>query len=314
MMPETSSPRSPALGVFRAAALFTFLAVAMGSVVCATGSGAACATWPGCQPGQIAPQWQLSPIIEFTHRVVAMASGPLVLAAALLSRRVIGSDRWVRALPWLALAGAIAAGVFGRLVVLSHIPTWMGAVDLTSALTAMTVMAIAAVRASGRCNVPAISWGPVLPLAAASVVVLVALHVTAVFAAGKGSYTRCMGWPLWRMIDADQYPTLQAARLGLAGIGAVLVVATAVVAARTERLRRWGVAVGVLFAAEMLLGLVIRGGNLTSAVAAAYSMLAVALLWCLGLMTGVCGLLAGPTDDAEPETPRHHDRPAGLSV
>jgi heme A synthase len=36
----------------------------------------------------------LSLLIEFTHRVVAMAAGPLVLAAALMSRRLPGPDRW----------------------------------------------------------------------------------------------------------------------------------------------------------------------------------------------------------------------------
>ena len=86
-------------GVLPLAALFTFLAVAMGAVVCATGSGDPCPTWPGCRPDQTAPQWQLSPLTEFTHRVVAMAAGPLVLAAAVVSRRLPGPDRWVRILP-----------------------------------------------------------------------------------------------------------------------------------------------------------------------------------------------------------------------
>src|SRR5450631_112438 len=115
-MPQTpSAPSTAVLTVFRLAALFTFLAVAMGAVVCATGSGASCPTWPGCRPDQITPQWQLSPIIEFTHRVVAMSAGPLVLAAAVMARCL--PDRWVRILPRVALVGALTAGAFGRLVV-----------------------------------------------------------------------------------------------------------------------------------------------------------------------------------------------------
>jgi len=55
-MLKNAAPSTAALTIFRLAALFTFLAVAMGAVVCATGSGAACPTWPGCRPGQIAPQ------------------------------------------------------------------------------------------------------------------------------------------------------------------------------------------------------------------------------------------------------------------
>ncbi|MEO6143762.1 MAG: hypothetical protein ABIP19_07275, partial [Dermatophilaceae bacterium] len=134
-MPQIpSAPSTAALTVFRLAALFTFLAVAMGALVCATQSGASCPTWPGCRPDQIAPQWQLSPLIEFTHRVVAMAAGPLVLAAAVMSFRMGGPDRWARILPRVALVGAVAAGAFGRLAVLSGLPTWLGAVDLFSAL------------------------------------------------------------------------------------------------------------------------------------------------------------------------------------
>jgi len=297
-MPQNASaPSTAVLTVFRLAALFTFLAVAMGAVVCATQSGASCPTWPGCFPNRIAPQWQLSPLIEFTHRVVAMSAGPLVLAAAVMSRRLPGSDRWVRILPLVALAGALAAGAFGRLVVLSGLATWLGAVDLFCALTAMTAMGVAAVMvgtpasdpASDPTSGPAAAWHPlqVRGLAAMSVVVLVVMHVTGIFAAARLSYTRCVGWPLWQLIGSDLHPWLQGVRLGLAGIGAALVVTTAVVAMRNERLRRWGIALATLFAAEMVLGLVIRAGGINAGVAAAYSVLAVALLSCLGLLTAV---------------------------
>lgn len=291
-MPKSiSASPTAALTVFRLAALFTFLAVAMGAVVCATGSGAACPTWPGCFPDQIAPQWELSPLIEFTHRVVAMTSGPLVLAAAVMSRRLPRPNRWVRILPLVALAGALAAGAFGRLAVLSSLPTWLGAVDLFAALTAMTAMGVAAVMvgasAPGSKSRPSAQWGPAMRvgrLAAGSLSVLVVMHVTAIFAAGPSSYTRCLGWPIWQLIDSDLHPWLQYVRLGLGGVGATLVVTTAVLAARSEWLRGWGIALAALLASEIMLGLVIRAGEISAGVAAAYSVLAVALLSCLGLL------------------------------
>lgn len=312
--PPTAAPPTAALTVYRLAAVFTFSAVAMGAVVCATKSGASCPTWPGCRPDRIAPQWELSPVIEFTHRAVAIAAGPLVLAAAVISGRLPGPSRRVRILPWVALLAALASGAFGRLVVVSSLPTWLGAVDLFCALTAMTVMGMAAVWAStpsGR----AAERSPLESdqrrartsrLAAASVTALVTMHVTGIFAAGTGSYTRCMGWPIWRLIADDLHPWLQGVRLGLAGLSAALVVATAVVAARSERLRLWGIALATLFAAEMVLGLVIRGGGINDGVAGAYSVLAVALLWCLGLLTAVAGAARVVTDPApeRPSTPR----------
>ena len=302
-MPKNApAPPTAVLTVFRLAALFTFLAVAMGAVVCATGSGAACPTWPGCRPDQIAPQWQLSPLSEFTHRVVAMTAGPLVLAAAVMSRRLRGPNRWVRILPLVALVGALAAGAFGRLVVLSGLPTWLGAVDLFCALTAMTAMGVAAVMvgapAPDSTSRSAAEWHPVQVrrLAAMSLTVLVVMHVTGIFAAGPYSYTRCLGWPIWQLIDSDLHPWLQDLRLGLAGLGAALVVTTAVVAARNERLRRWGIVLATLFAAEIALGLVIRTGGLNAGVAAAYSVLAVALLSCLGLLMAVAWSARVATD------------------
>lgn len=304
----TAETSTAVLTVFRLAALFVFLAVAMGSVVCATGSGASCPTWPGCRPDQITPQWELSPIIEFVHRVVAMSAGPLVLAAAVMSRRLKGPNRWVRILPWVALAGALASGAFGRLVVLSSLPTWLGGVDLFCALTAMTTMGVAAVvlgaPTSDLTSRSAPAWRPlqVRSLAAMSVIVLIVMHDTGIFAAAPLSYTRCMGWPIWQLIDTDLHPWLQVLRLGLGGLGAVLVITTAVMAARTERLRRWGIAIGTLFAAEMVLGLVIRAGGINAGVASAYSVLAVALLSCLGLLMAVAWSAQVDTDATALET------------
>ncbi len=296
MSTRTTAPTA-VLVVYRLAALFTFLAVAMGAVVCATASGAACPTWPGCLPGQFAPHWQLSPLIEFTHRGVAIAAGPLVLAAAVLSRRLAGPDRRVRILPWVALAGAVAAGVFGRLVVLSGIPVALGALDLFAALTSMTAMGVAAVLVASRRANSAVPVRPGLApprrLAATSVVAVVAVHVSGIFLAAPGSYTRCLGWPVWRLVAADGRYGWQNLRLGLAAVAAVLVTATAVAALRAERVRRLGVVLLGLFATEMLLGLVIRAGAPAVAVAATHSVLAVALLWCLALLTAVTWGRAG---------------------
>ena len=310
MPTNPSAPSTAALTVFRLAAVFTFLAVAMGAVVCATGSGASCPTWPGCRPDQITPQWQLSPLIEFTHRVVAMSAGPLVLAAAVMSRRLTGPSRWPRILPWVALAGALAAGAFGATAVLNGLPTWLGGVDLFCALTAMTVMGVAAVMvgasAADRTSPSSDQDRLVLVsrLAGRSLMVLFAMHVSGIFTAGKLSFTRCVGWPIWRLVDTDLHPWLQVVRLGLAGLGAGLVIATVVVAIRNVRLRRWGIALATLFAAEMVLGLVIRATGIHTGVATAYSVLAVALLSCLGLLMAVAwSARVGADAEAAPRRP-----------
>ena len=317
--PGAGTERPPAaLVVFRLAALFTFLAVVMGSVVCATKSGASCPTWPGCRNEAITPQWRLSPWIEFTHRVVAMASGPLVLAAGILAGRLPRADRWLRVLPWVAVACAIASGAFGRLVVVATLPTWLGGVDLTCALVAMTLTAVAAVRAGARsreadqdadragarARAADRPYRVTSATAAASLVTVIAMHVSGIFAAGSGSYTRCLGWPLWRLVDADPHPVLQATRLGLAGLASALVVVTAVRAARTTRLRRWGVALAGLWVLEMVLGTALSANGLDDATATGYSVTACALLWTLGLLSAVAGHAApAPLDPPAPRDP-----------
>jgi cytochrome c oxidase assembly protein subunit 15 len=139
-----------------------------------------------------------------------------------------------------------------------------------------------------------------------SLTVVVAMHVSGIFAAGSHSYTRCMGWPIWHLIDSDLHPWLQDLRLGLAGLGAALVLTTAVAAARNERLRWWGIVLATLFTAEMVLGLVIRAYELNAGVAAAYSVLAVALLSCLGLLLAVAWSTGVDTDATplQPAPPR----------
>ncbi|MFZ0158005.1 MAG: hypothetical protein WAL50_03160, partial [Kineosporiaceae bacterium] len=63
------------------------------------------------------------------------------------------------------------------------------------------------------------------------------------------------------------------------------------------RLRRPGAALAALFAAEMVLGLVIRTRDLSLGLAAAYSVLAVAVLWCAGLITALAWATpTGPGD------------------
>lgn len=319
-MPKNpSAPPTAALTVFRLAAIVIFLAVAMGAVVCATGSGASCPTWPGCRPDEIAPQWQLNPLIEFTHRVVAMTSGPLVLAAAVMSRRLPRPNRWVRILPLVALVGALAAGAFGRLAVLSGLPTWLGALDLFCALTAMSAMGVAAVMAGSPApdslsrSTTELHPAQVQHLAAMSLTAVIVMHVSGIFAAGSHSYTACIGWPIWQLIDSDLHPWLQVLRLGLAGLGAALVLTTAVAAARHERLRWWGIVLATLFAAEMVLGLMIRAHEFNAGVAAAYSLLAVTLLSCLGLLMAVAWSMRVDTDATplQPAMPRRESAEPG---
>jgi cytochrome c oxidase assembly protein subunit 15 len=198
----------------------------MGAVVCATQSGASCPNWPGCYADTFAPAAQLNPLIEFTHRVIAGLTGPAVLVAAILARRL--PDRRPRILAWIGLAGTVAAGVFGMLTVKVGIPWWLGMVDLACALTATVCLLLARVLLT-----PGATWAPALTArtAWAAVGVLALLHLTGIAVAGPDSFTRCLGWPLG-VLEVDRWPWLQVMRIGLA-VGAAVDIAIA--ARRAER-------------------------------------------------------------------------------
>jgi cytochrome c oxidase assembly protein subunit 15 len=255
---------------FTAAAVLTLASVAMGAVVCATQSGAACPNWPGCYDDRFLPSVQAglgeNPLVEFSHRVVAGLTGPVVLVAAILGRRL--TDARPRRLAWLGLAGTISAGVFGMLIVRIGIPWWLGMLDLASALMATVAMLLA------RLLLDRPRWAPdrTAWLAWAALGTLAGMHLLGLAVAGTDSFTRCLGWPLG-VLAADRWPAVQWLRLGLAVGAAVLIVLAAVAAA--TRTRAWP-ALCLLFA-EVALGIALLAGAGGVGVRTAYAVVAALL-------------------------------------
>jgi hypothetical protein len=123
--------------------------------------------------------------------------------------------------------------------------------------------------------------------------------VSGVLVAGKGSITRCLGWPLYSLIlfQVDALDWLNITRLVLAGIGILLVTAVVVQAWRTQRQRRFvfraALIMGGTFLLEMVVGgLVLASGLnvylliLYTAVAAAFWALLVATVVLTGMDAG----------------------------
>lgn len=208
-----------------AATIAVFLAVVMGSVVCATDSSAACPNWPGCYSDGLLPRAELNPIIEAFHRLVAMVSTPLVLVVAVWASRRPGLPRWQRVLPWAALAGCLLAGLFGMMLILFTLPLPLAVLDVASSLVALGAMTVFTT-ALGR----PWAWSRAATLAACGLCSLLALHLTALVAAGPGSYTRCLGWPTLGCVDADPSLAWAVTRWALAAATIALMTASAIVA------------------------------------------------------------------------------------
>lgn len=270
-------------GWFTAAAVLTVASIVMGAVVCATQSGASCPNWPGCYGDQFLPTpgaaLQTNPLIEFTHRVIAGATGPTVLIAAILGRKLL--DARPRRLAWIGLAGTLSAGVFGMLIVKVGIPWWLGMLDLASALVATVAMLLARLLLS----YPA--WAPdrTARVAWAGVGTLAAMHLLGIAVAGPDSFTRCLGWP-FGVLSADRWPALQVLRLVLALASAALIVVAAGPVVRRPGPRWCGwLALGLL-AAELVLAACLLAGSGSVALRTVYAVVAAALFGALALLAG----------------------------
>ena len=302
-MRPVSSPASAGItaghrNLLLVAAVFAALLVTMGAVVCATESGEACPDWPGCY-GKVIPPPEIHSIIEYTHRVIAALTTPLIFAAAVVGWRRARSLRLVTWLPLVAVLFALAAAVFGALTVLTGLPRGWAAIDLGSALIVVTLMVAAAAAAWARRADPGtpdrLSTGsPLARLAAVTLGAVYAVYLGGVLVAGGGSMTRCLSWPIWRVLPDDLGGWPQVARLIVAALAALLVLAL-VVAGLRERgargVRRASFIAAIAFAVEMLVGVVMMTRGASPFLAVVYVAAAV-LLWCMLVLIAVGAGLA----------------------
>jgi cytochrome c oxidase assembly protein subunit 15 len=286
-----------------AAAALTWLLITLGGTVCVTESAQGCPDWPGCY-GRLLPPPRIDAVIEYTHRLVAMLTGPVIVAAALVGWRRARALPWVSGPPVVAIAFLLAVVVFGAFAVLRGLPPWIAALDLGSALVVLALVLTAAVVAyvyRARPDLPA--WPalrtPFARLALWTAVAVFLVLVSGVLVAEPGSLVRCLGWPLytgpWQPAGARGAWALGRRLLALLTTG--LLVAVVVQAWRTQRrhpaLVRVATVLGALFLAETLVGALLAPTGDPAALLVLYVALAAAL-WALSVVLAVAaGLLSG---------------------
>jgi cytochrome c oxidase assembly protein subunit 15 len=281
------------------ATVMTYLLLTMGGTVCITNSGQGCPDWPGCY-GQVIPPWRLDALIEYTHRFIAMLTTPLIIAAAVVSWRKARSIRWLSWSPLVALLLALAVVVFGAFAVLTGLPPAVAAIDLGTALLVLAFMVVATVVALLRHRNPTLPdrlsfRSPFARLVLLTLVMVFIVLVSGVLVAESGSMVRCLAWPLFSTMGVGplNWPVLLR-YLGTT-IASVLIVGVAIQAWRTQRdqpaILRTATALGGVFLAEIIIGLLLPAANFTIFLLVAYVALAV-LLW--GLLVALA-VLAGLT-------------------
>jgi cytochrome c oxidase assembly protein subunit 15 len=246
-----------------AAAIFSVLLIAMGGILCVTQSIRSCPDWPGCF-GKFYPPLETSPILEYTHRVLAMVSGLLILGSAIAGLIRSRRQAWIVIPPLVTIVLVVEVSFFGARAVLYGLTPGWAAVDVGSALLVVALMITSALIAQAQKNQ---SLAPDnlsfrspfarLVLVCAGVTYLILL--SGVLVSGQGSVTGCLGWPIYslRQFQMDGHAPANTLRLILSLIDILLILVVFVQAWRRKtkrpeifRLAIWFVAT---FALEMLL-------------------------------------------------------------
>ena len=282
------------------ATIFTILLVAMGGVLCVTQSIKSCPDWPGCF-GKLFPPLETSPILEYTHRILAASSGLLILSAAIAGLVRTRRLRWILVPPLIACVLVVEVSLFGAMVVLRGITPGWAAVDLGSALLVVALMVTSCVIAHARKNHPTMADqikfnNPFAKLVLATVAVAYGVLLSGVLVAGKNSITACLGWPIYspQLIQTNSHGVGNIFRLTLSAIGIFLIMMMLMQIWRNRlimpavfRIARWVLAVFVL---EILIQVLLVAIGFEISLLVAYTVTAAifwSLLVALGISTGI---------------------------
>jgi heme A synthase len=178
-----------------------FAQVTLGGVVRVTGSGLGCPDWPLCH-GRLIPPFELTTLIEYSHRLAASALGVLTLVVAVLAWVFYRSNPWIL-IPSVVGFGLMAfAAILGGVTVWTELAWWVVLFHLGLAELLVACMVIVSVAAW---TAPNLSWlhSPgtkeshrfnslvVLTVVAAFFLILSASHMV-----GSGAAHACATWPL----------------------------------------------------------------------------------------------------------------------
>jgi protoheme IX farnesyltransferase len=251
---------------------FNLLVILVGTVVRATGSGDGCGShWPVCNGDVIPVAPELKTIIEFTHRVVSGLDGLLVLALVFFGFKLTRSGNPLRkAVLWTLFLTLIEA-LIGRYLVKARLVAdnssvqraiWMS-IHLCNTFFLLTALTLTAWWASGREKLKLSGQGTVGAMLALGFLSMLALGVSgAITALGDTLYPARSHEEVMRLASQPDAPFLLRLRIlhpYIAGsVGLYLLLIAGLVAYFRPSLltRRWGQAVGWLFLAQILVGLV----------------------------------------------------------
>ena len=235
-----------------------------------TESGLGCPDWPLCH-GRVVPPFELTTLIEYSHRLSAAFLSILTLVVAALAWLFYRSNRWITVSAVLALALVAAAAIMGGVTVLTDLDRWNVLVHLgiAEALVACLVVTCVTGWSTGARSLGAQpptnasrpnAKGRFNALVIASIVAVFTLILSGSFMVGYGAGSTCPTWPLCSgevLPSGNAYAMHMGHRFVAAAVG-MLILSTGAVAwhrrADSPALGWTGLALVVVFAAQVAAG------------------------------------------------------------
>ena len=267
---EVTSRPTKAQGWIRPLSTLTVLSVfglvVLGGVVRVTGSGLGCPDWPLCH-GRVVPPWELTALIEYSHRMVASAIvGPLVLLTCGVCWRAHRKERWLTLPSSLAVVLLVVQALLGGVTVLTELPGPVVASHLAlgqALLGCLVLVMVVAHRGPLGLRHPITGVSgtdrfPTLALISAGAVYMLILSGSVVTA--SNATAACVTWPLCqgRVFPEHLLPMIHMAhRLGAAVMGAFLLYVLCLGFFNSQKpveLRLLSLALAVIFGAQLLVG------------------------------------------------------------
>ncbi len=244
-----------------ATAATTVALFSVGGLVRGTGSGLGCSAWPACEPGRLFPSGTIHSLIEFSHRLLALA---VILLASTTAVMAWLRHRGDRAILWSALAAVplvLGQAVVGAIVVRTDLdPGWVTA-HFALALTLVADVVVLAVLATAPRARPEPERSRFAGLALVTAGFTACLLLVGTYVRASGSQLVFTDWPL---MDGRLVPTLGGAATAmflhrvLAAASLLLVLWLAIRARTLSRRHRDLAALSILglalFVAQVMVG------------------------------------------------------------
>jgi heme A synthase len=177
-----------------AAVAAVFVLMTLGNVVSATGSGLACPDWPLCH-GSVIPPLRADVLIEYGHRLSALAATVLILATSVATLRS-SAPAGLRRLAWLLPALLALQIALGGITVLLKLPHLVSTAHLVNALLILGGLIVLAFGLRGPARPPAAGADRTRRLARAGLAVLLVQLAVGGYVRHAGAGLACPDFPL----------------------------------------------------------------------------------------------------------------------